>query len=79
MKFSIFTGEKNLCILHGQVFVMDHIFFFSCKNENFQQKSFVIFLIFAQNLVCGYTTTLNLCFGAKIKKIGIPLHTRFSI
>ena len=22
MKFSIFTGEKNLCILHGQVFVM---------------------------------------------------------
>ena len=22
MKFSIFTGEKNLCISHGQVFVM---------------------------------------------------------
>ena len=22
MKFSFFTGEKNLCILHGQVFVM---------------------------------------------------------
>ena len=22
MKFSIFTAEKNLCILHGQVFVM---------------------------------------------------------
>ena len=22
MKFSIFTGEKNLCILHGQVFVI---------------------------------------------------------
>ena len=22
MKFSIFTGEKNLCILHGQVFIM---------------------------------------------------------
>ena len=22
MKFSIFTGEKNLCILRGQVFVM---------------------------------------------------------
>ena len=24
MKFSIFTGEKNPCILHGQVFVMDN-------------------------------------------------------
>ena len=22
MKFSTFTGEKNLCILHGQVFIM---------------------------------------------------------
>ena len=29
MKFSIFTGEKNLCILHGQVFVM----FGSVKNH----------------------------------------------
>ena len=31
------------------------------KNENFQLKIFVIFLIFA--------------FGAKIRKIGIPLQT----
>ena len=23
MKFSIFTGESNFCILHGQVFVID--------------------------------------------------------
>ena len=29
MKFSIFTGEKNLCILHGRVFVMFH----NCKSE----------------------------------------------
>ena len=42
-----------------------------------------IFLIFAQNIDCGYTleppqpltSTHNLCFGAKIRKIGIPLHT----
>ena len=27
MKFSIFTGEKNLCILHGQVFVMKTKFY----------------------------------------------------
>ena len=25
------------------------------KNENFQQKTFDIFLIFAQNIDCGYT------------------------
>ena len=43
-----------------------------------QQKMFDIFLIFAQNIDCGYTletSTHNLCFGAKIRKIGIPLHT----
>ena len=40
---------------------------------------FDIFLIFAQNIDCGYkfeavlTSTHNLCFGAKIRKIGIPL------
>ena len=46
-------------------------------NENFQQKKFDIFLIFAQNIDCGYTmpSTHNLCFGAKLRKIGKPLHT----
>ena len=28
---------------------------FGCKNENFQWKFFDIFLIFAQNIDCGYT------------------------
>ena len=27
MKFSIFTAGKNLCIFHGQVFVMIYAFF----------------------------------------------------
>ena len=45
---------------------------------------FVIFLIFAQNIVdtrynrldeAVLRDTNNLCFGAKIRKIGIPLHT----
>ena len=38
--------------------------------------------MFAQNIDCGYTlepprltSTHNLCFRAKIRKIGIPLHT----
>ena len=53
---------------------------FGCKNENFHWKNFDIFLIFAQNIDCGYpleeavlTSTHNLCFGAKIRKIGIHL------
>ena len=29
--------------------------FLSLKNENFQLKKFDIFLIFAQNIDCGYT------------------------
>ena len=37
------------------------------KNENFLQKNFDIFLIFPQNI--------DLCFRAKIRKKGIPLHT----
>ena len=55
------------------------------KNEYFQWKKNDIFLIFAQNIDCGYMlepqgeavqrSTHNLCFGAKIRKIGISLHT----
>ena len=29
--------------------------FTSCKNDNFQMKKIVIFIIFAQNVDCGYT------------------------
>ena len=29
--------------------------FHGCKNDNFQMKMFDIFLIFAQNIDCGYT------------------------
>ena len=53
------------------------------KKESFQYTSFDIFLIFAQNIDCGYTleprgvlTSIhNLCFGAKIRKMGIPMQT----
>ena len=59
--------------------------FFDCKNENFHWKNFDIFLIFAQNIHCGYTLepprrgeavitiTHNVCFVSKIRKSGIPL------
>ena len=42
--------------------------FHGCKNVNFQMKFFDIFLIFAQNINCGYTSTHNLCFRAKKKR-----------
>ena len=46
--------------------------FVRSKIDNFQRKIFDIFLIFAQAVL---TSTHNLCFGAKIRKIGMPLHT----
>ena len=59
--------------------------FLASKIENFQQKKNDIFLIFSQNIDCGYTlepphetvltSTQKLDFEAKIRKIGIPLHT----
>ena len=42
-------------------------FFSPIKIENYIRKTFDIFLTFAQNI--------DLCFGAKIRKIGIPLQT----
>ena len=48
--------------------------FSALKIENFQLKilEYGIFLIFAEAVL---TSTHNLCFGAKIRKIGIPVHT----
>ena len=51
------------------------------KMKIFTGKKIDIFLIFAQNIGCGYTleavltSTHNLCFEAKIRKICIPLRT----
>ena len=53
-------------------------FFKVVKNENFQLNIFHIFLIFAQNRLwvqMVLTSIHNLCFGLKIRTIGIPLHT----
>ena len=72
--------NKNLPMQYTEIFI-------AVKMNNFQQKNFVIFLMFAQNIHSGYTlepprqggltSTHNLCFGAKIRKIGIPLYTPF--
>ena len=48
--------------------------FHGCKNENFQMKNYDIFLIFAQNINCGYTleavltSTQQSMFQSKSKK-----------
>ena len=58
------------------------IFFKVVKNEKFPLKFFFdIFLIFAPKhrlwvlVKTASASTHNLCFGAKIRKIGIPLQT----
>ena len=55
---------------------MQHIeIFLALKIENFQLKIFDIFLIFAQNIDCGYTM-----FWSKNKKnMYIPAYLSFSI
>ena len=89
---NIYSVSVNFNILpHYENLPMQCIDIFQVvKFENFQYKICDIFLIFAQNIDCGYTlepprrggsneypqtSTHNLCFGAKIRKIGLPLHT----
>ena len=54
-----FTVDKIIeCILalhYANMSVQYTAIFHGCKNDNFQMKIFGIFLIFAQNIDCGYT------------------------
>ena len=48
--------QEEPCILHVQKHAhMIYSNFFRSKIDNFQRKNFDIFLIFAQNIDCGYT------------------------
>ena len=56
--------------------------FLVVKKSKISLIFFYIFLIFTQNIDCGYMlgeavlmSTHNLCFAQKITKICIPLHT----
>ena len=58
------------------------------KKDNFQMKNYDNFLIFAQNKDRGYTlepieavltSTHNLCFRAKIRKMNTPVNPNFTI
>ena len=70
----VFSGPS---IGHYENMPMQYLaIFHGCKNNNFQMKNCDSFLIFAQNIDCGYTlepeavltSTHNLCFRAKIRK-----------
>ena len=43
-----FTHYANMSVQYTAIF-------HGCKNDNFQMKIFDSFLIFAQNIDCGYT------------------------
>ena len=46
----------GICVSHNaNMSVQYTAIFHGCKNDNFQMKFFDIFLIFAQNIDCGYT------------------------
>ena len=59
---------------------MQYTEIFSAVKMKISPEIFDIFDIFDQNIDCGYTeadltSTHNLCFGPKIRKIGKSLHT----
>ena len=62
MKFSNLTAVRQVFVMiffvlyHYENLPMQYTeIFIGVKNKNFQQKSFDIFLIFVQNIDCGYT------------------------
>ena len=59
--------------LHYENLPMEYRFFSALKIENFIGEK-MIFLIFSfKTLIVGLTSTHNLCFGSKIRKIGINI------
>ena len=73
-----FSMMNNVADHYANTSMQYTAIFHGCKNFNFQMKNCDIFLIFAQNIDCGYTlespheavltSTHNLCFRAKIRK-----------
>ena len=56
LKVQILRTCLNCCTLHyASMSVQYTAIFHGCYNDNFQMKIFDIFLIFAQNIECGYT------------------------
>ena len=67
------TSRNKVAVRLRNTSVQYTAIFYGCKNGYFQMKNCENFLIFAQKIDCGYieavlTSTLNLCFRAKIRK-----------
>ena len=54
-KREIFSTKECAACHYANTSVQYTAIFHGCKNDNFQMKIFDIFLIFAQNIDCGYT------------------------
>ena len=54
MKITHATNEKKT-FHYANMSVQYTSIFHGCKTDNFQMNCFYIFLIFAQNIDCGYT------------------------
>ena len=48
-------NELVLWVMYYLLRTHTHAIFHGCKNCNFQMKNYKIFLIFTQNIDCGYT------------------------
>ena len=74
LHLTFFSRYENLPMQYTEIFL-------ALKIENFQLKNFDIFLILLKHRLWVHVRTAsasthNLCFGAKIRKIGIPLQTQ---
>ena len=58
---SLLRYGKHMCKMndYANMSVQYTAIFHGCKNDNFQMKIFDMFLIFAQNIDCGYTLGSN--------------------
>ena len=75
LSFALVEPIESESTFHYEILSMQYTDIFSgVKYVQFIDKNYS-FLIFSQNIDCGYTSTHNLCFGARIIKIGIPLRT----
>ena len=85
------TSSKRLASNHYANTPMQYTaIFHGCENFNFQMKFFNIFLIFAQNLDCGYSLEpsqwggsneypQSMFWSKNKKKMYTPVHPSFTI
>ena len=64
------THYENMTLQYTEILLV-------VKKSKISLECFYIFFIFVQNIDCEAVlmSTHNLCFGAKTRKISIPMHT----